>query len=79
MYLIKRLFPISFSACDIKSLAITILIYLVADFICGCIIGFFGKLPLIGFVFSIIGWIAGIYFFAGIVIAVLNFLGVLKN
>ncbi len=79
MAFVRKLFPFSLNACDLKSLIITILIYLVADCICGCVIGFLGRIPLIGLLFALIGWVLGIYFFVGIVIAVLNFLGALKG
>ena len=76
---IKKLFPYSFKASSVKDLIITLVVYLIADLICGVVIGLLGKLPLVGWLFGIVGWIAGIYFFVGIVLAVLNFLGVLKK
>lgn len=78
MATIKKLFPLSFKTANIKELLITLLIYIVADFVCGLVIGLLGHLPLIGILFGLIGWIAGIYFFVGIIIAILNFLGVFK-
>ena len=76
---IKKLFPYSFKASTVKDLIVTIVVYLIADVVCGFIIGLLGHLPLLGWLFSIVGWLAGIYFFVGIVLAVLNFLGVLKK
>ena len=75
---IKKLWPQAFKANDVKSLVIAIVIYLVADFICGLVIGLLGGIPLIGLIFRLVGWVAGIYFFVGIVLSVLNFLKVLK-
>lgn len=78
MDMIKKFWPISLKAVDVKSLVITIVICLVADFVCGLVIGLLSAIPLIGVIFSIIGWVAGIYFLVAIVLAILNFLGVLK-
>lgn len=76
---IKKLFPYSFKANSVKDLIVTIVVYLIADLVCGLVIRLLGGLPLIGWLFGIVGWVAGIYFFVGIVLAVLNFLGVLKK
>lgn len=76
---LKKYFPYSFKASSVKDLIVTIVVYLIADLVCGFVIGLLGKLPLIGWLFGIVGWLAGIYFFVGIVIAVLNFLGVFKK
>ena len=78
MDMLKKYWPHAFKADSVKSLVVTILIYIVADFLCGLVIGLLGKLPLIGFLFSIVGWLLGIYFFVGIVFAVLSFLKILK-
>lgn len=75
---IKKLWPYSFKATDVKALIITIVIYIVADFVCGLVIGLLGKLPLLGFIFSLVGTVLGIYFFVGIVFAVLCFFKILK-
>ena len=75
---IKKLWPQAFRASDVKSLVIAIVIYIVANFVLGIVFGLLDGIPLIGFVFSILGWIVGIYCFVGIVLAVLSFLKVLK-
>ena len=76
---IKKLFPLSFGKNTVKDLVIAILIYIVLDIVCGFVIGLLGKLPLIGWLFGLVGAVAGIYFFVGIVIAVLAYLKVLKD
>lgn len=78
MNLLKSVFPFSFKSETVKDLIITVVVYIIADVICGFIIGLLGALPLIGWIFSLIGWVLGVYFFVGIIIAVLNFLKVLK-
>lgn len=78
MDMLKKYWARAFKANDGKSLAMAIIFYIVADFVCGLIIGLLGALPLVGFLFNIVGWLAGIYFFVGIILAILNFLKVLK-
>ena len=79
MAALKKYFPLSFRITDLKELLIAIAIYIVADVVCGFVIGLLGKIPLIGFLFSLIGWVAGIYFFVGIVLAVLHHFKLLKE
>ena len=79
MSIVRKLFPFSFRAYDLKSLITTIISYVIADFVCGVAIGLLGIIPFIGFLLSLIGWGVSIYFFAGIVVAVLYFLGALKE
>ena len=79
MDMIKKLWPWALKAKDVKSLVITIVICIVADFVCGLVLGLLGAIPLIGIIFKLVGWVVGIYFLVAIVLAVLNFLGVLKK
>ena len=78
MDLMKKLFHFSFRAKDLANLLITVLIYVIVDVICGVVIGLLAKLPLIGWLFGLVGSLIGLYAFAGIVIAVLVFFKVLK-
>lgn len=78
MELLKKYWARAFQANDGKSLVMTLLFYIVADIVCGLIIGLLGKLPLVGFLFGLVGSLVGIYFFVGFVLAILNFLKVLK-
>ena len=79
MDMLKKFFPISFKYADtVANLVIGILIYLVGGAIAGAIIGWLSAIPLIGFVFSLVGSLLGIYSLAGIVIEVLLFVKVLK-
>ena len=78
MDLLRKIFPYSFRANDVAGLIVTILVYIVAYVVCGFAIGLLSGLPLIGIVIGLVGSLLGIYFFAGIVIAVLHFLKVLK-
>lgn len=75
---VKKFFPFSVKGTDVKSLVISIIIYIVIGFVGGLIIGLLGAIPLIGILFSIVGWVLDIYCLVGIVLAVLYFLGVVK-
>lgn len=75
---VKKFFPLSGRGTDVKTLIISIVIYVVIAFVCGLILGLLGAFPLIGWLFRIIGWIIDLYCLVGIVLTVLNFLGVLK-
>ena len=79
MKILKSLFPISFRFSDsVANLIIGILIYLVGGAIAGSVIGFLSGTPLVGWIFSAVGSVLGIYCTAGIVIEVLVFVKVLK-
>lgn len=72
MDIIKKLFPYSFGAADIKALVIKIVVYLVASAVLGFVIG------LIPFIGGIIAWVIGIYCTVGWILVVLDYLKVLK-
>lgn len=78
MDLLKKLFHFSFRATDVANLIITVLIYIVIDIVCGVVIGLLAKLPLIGWLFALLGSLIGLYATAGIVVALLVFFKVLK-
>ena len=78
MDMLRKFWPHAFRANDVKSLVITIIIYILFNFVAGLIIGFLAALPLIGFVFGVIGSVLGLYCTVGIVLAILNMLKVFK-
>ncbi|MBE6037078.1 MAG: hypothetical protein E7223_05665 [Clostridiales bacterium] len=79
MEILKNLFPFSFKPkANWKDLLIWVVVLLIADLVCGVIIGILGHLPLIGWIAGIIGGLLGLYFTVSIVLAVLDFLKVLK-
>lgn len=78
MDLVKSLFPVSLKACDLKGLVISILMYAVVNFIGGFVIGLLAKIPLIGFVFGLVGWLLNVYCALGIIAAILFFLHIVK-
>lgn len=77
MNLIKTLWPTPFRVKkgDVVSMVIQLVIFLVICALAGVVLGFLDGLPLVGFVFSILGWFMGIYSLVGIILCVLKFLG----
>ncbi len=78
MDLIKKFFPQAMQAHDVKGLIIAILIYAVVNFLGGIVLGLLNGIPLVGFVFGVIGWALGIYCAVGIIVALLVFFKVVK-
>ena len=72
MELLQKIFPFSFGAKDIAGLIIKILVYIVASTVLGFVVG---LIPLIG---GLIGSLIGLYSTVGIVMAVLDYLKILK-
>jgi hypothetical protein len=46
--------------------------------ICSLLFSLLGKIPLLGIVFSILGWLVDLYLVVGIVLAVLLYFNILK-
>lgn len=75
---LKKFFPHAFKATELSKLIITVIIYLLIDVVCGFVIGLLAKLPIIGFIFGLLGGLVGLYATVGIVLAILVCLKVLK-
>ena len=78
MNMIKSLFPQAMQARDVKGLVVAILIYAVVAFVAGLVLGLLDNIPLIGFVFGVIGWAIGVYCAVGIIVSLLVFLNIVK-
>ena len=78
MDMLKRFFPQAMQAHDVKGLIIAILIYAVVNFVGGLVLGLLDAIPLVGFVFGVLGWALGIYCAVGIIVAILVFLKIVK-
>lgn len=78
METLKKIFPLSFREATTNNLVVNIIIYVVASFIVGLVLGLLAKIPLIGWIFSIVSSLFGLYCFIGLVLAVLWFLKVIK-
>ncbi len=72
MDMLKKYFPFSFGAADVKTLVIKVVIYLVVSAVAGFVLG------LIPFVGGIVAWIIGLYCTVGWILAILDYLKVLK-
>ncbi len=75
---LKKYFPHAFTAKDVKSFIIALIIYAVIAFIGGIVIGLLSALPIVGIVFGIIGWLLEIYITVGVVLSILVFVKVIK-
>lgn len=78
MATLKKLFPYSFHVADLKNLIIKIVVYIVGSFLVSLVVGLLSFIPVLNILLRIIGWIVDIYCVVGIVLAVLDFLKVLK-
>ncbi len=78
MDFIKKLFPQAMQANDLKGLLIAILIYAVVNFVGGFVLGLLDAIPLVGFVFGVLGWVLSIYCAVGIIVALLVFFKIVK-
>ena len=68
-------FPLSFNVLpgDVKSLILTLIIYLVACAIMGVLNAVLGWIPLVGWLLRLIFSLFGLYCVAGMVLAVMKF------
>lgn len=78
MDMLKKFFPFSFKSKEVKDLIINIVIYLVVSIVGGWVLGLLGGIPVIGLVAGLVGSLLGLYCLVGIVLAVLDFLKILK-
>lgn len=72
MDMLKKFFPYSFGAKDVAGLIIKIVVYIVASAVLGFVVG---LIPLVG---GLIGSLIGLYSTVGLVLAILDYLKVLK-
>lgn len=75
---IKQLFPLSFRGAELKDMIVSILLYIAVAAVAGILLFVIAFIPIVNIVGGIVGAIVDIYIIAGIVLAVLNFLNVLK-
>lgn len=72
MDMLKKFFPYSFGAQDVKGLVLKVLIYLVVSAVVCTVLG---LIPLVG---GILSTVAGLYCTVGWILAILDYLKVLK-
>ena len=78
MDLLKQIFPLSFGSKDVASLVIKAIVYLVVGVIAGVLIGVLNHIPVVNWITGIVGSFIGIYVLIGIVVAILDYLKILK-
>lgn len=78
MDFIKKTFPQAMKAHDLKGLLVAILIYAIVNFVGGIVLNLLGAIPLVGFVFGLVGWVLSIYCAVGIIVAILVFFNIVK-
>lgn len=75
---LKPYFPHAFKSNSVKSLIIGLLIYAVIAAVANIVFGLLDNIWIIGFIFSVIGWVVDIYCVAGVILAILVFLKVVQ-
>ena len=75
---IKPFFPQAFKANDLKSFIIALVVYAVIAFVLGLVLGLLSAIPIVGFISKVVGWLVDLYCTAGIILAILVFLKVVK-
>ena len=75
---LKKFFPHAFKATELSNFIISLIVYVLVDVVCGFVIGLLAKLPIIGFVFGLIGSLVGLYALVGAVLSILVFVKVVK-
>lgn len=83
---LKKFFPYSFGAKEVKDLVVKIIVYVLAAVVVGVVLGLVGLIAglipilggIIGTLLSIVGWVVEAYVVVGIVLLILDYLKVLK-
>ena len=76
---LKKYFPLAFKQKkDTKELLINVLLHVGADILAGLIIGLLSGLPLLGWLFSLVGSLVGIYFTVSVILSLLDYFKVIK-
>ena len=76
---LKKLFPYSFTKKkSLGDLIVNIIVYLLAGVLGGVLIGVLGGIPLLGFVFKLLGGLIDLYVLVAIILSGLDYMKVLK-
>ena len=78
MDMLKKIFPFSFGIKDLTDLIVKLILMIAAGIVIGWVIGVVALIPIVGIIAGLIGGLAGLYVLASIVLAVLDFLKILK-
>ena len=81
MDMLKKFWPTPFKVKekDVNSFVVQLIIFVVVCAIAGAVIGILAKIPLIGLIFGIIGWLVELYGTIGIELCILLFCGIIKE
>lgn len=76
---LEKYFPVGNSIApirkgDVQSLVIALVLYVIGAVVTGLVLGLLTKIPVLGFVFWIIGILLGLYVLVGIILSVLKFI-----
>lgn len=78
MEMLKKYFPYSFGAETLGNLIVKAIVYVLVGFIAGAVIGLLAAIPVVNLLVGLVCGIIDIYVVAGVVIAILDFLKILK-
>ena len=78
MDFLNKVFPISFKCKEKEAFIKALIIYIVAGVVGGLIIGLLSRIPFVGVLFGLMGYLAEVYVTAGIVLSILVFVKVIK-
>lgn len=78
MDFLKKFFPFSFKFETTKQFVWTIVLYVVVNAVASVIFTLMGRIPFVGWVFSIANYATYLYCLGGIVLSILNKVGVIK-
>ena len=79
MNLLKALFPFSLSQKNgTAALAVSLIAHILVGAVIGAVIAVLAKVPLVGFIFGIIGGLIDLYVLIGIVLVLLDYFKVLR-
>lgn len=79
MDLLKKFWPTPFKIKkgNLASFLIQLIIFLVIVAVFGWLVGLLANLPVVGFIFGLVGSLVGIYNIVGVVLCILRFIGVI--
>ena len=78
MDVLKKLFPYSFNINDTNNFVIKLIVYVVVGIVAGTVIGLLSAIPLVGWLFSLVGTLVSLNVTVGLVLTILVFCKVLK-
>jgi len=78
MNFLKKFFPFSFKFETTKQFVWTIILYVAVNVVASIIFALMGRIPFVGWMFSIANYATYLYCLGGIVLSILHKVGVIK-